>query len=106
MEAVVIAFALGAGAVLAVKRGKRTRRTVARAIGWAAEQAGFVSGRVSEGIAEARRIARDRYRQGREANAARVEMGRAAPSSLAPPSSRGDGSARAEGAVEPNGQAR
>jgi hypothetical protein len=97
MEAALIAFALGAGTVLAVKHGRRTRRTVARAIGWAAEQAGFVSGRVAEGIAEARRIARERYRQGREANVARVEVERGPSSSRPPPSPRADVSVESNG---------
>jgi hypothetical protein len=90
MEATFIAFALGAGTVLVVKHGKRTRRTVARAIGWAAEQAGFVSGRVAEGIAEARRIARERYRHGREANAERLEVEHEPSPSVGPTSPRSD----------------
>jgi len=76
MEAVIVAFALGAGAVVAVKHGRRVLR---RAVGWTAEKTGYVSGRVQETLAETRRIARERFEAGRETDG-RTE--------LPPPSSR------------------
>jgi hypothetical protein len=71
MEAVLFAFVLGAGTVLAAKHGKRVAR---KAIGWTAERTGFISGRVTEALAEARRIARDQYEAGRRENLARTEL--------------------------------
>jgi hypothetical protein len=76
MEAVVLAFALGAGAVVAVKHGRQALR---RAVGWTAEKTGFISGRVRDTLEEARREARERYAVGRD------DDGR---TELPPPSSR------------------
>jgi hypothetical protein len=76
MEAVLFAFALGAGAVVAVKHG---RRALTRAVGWTAEKTGYISGRVKETLAEAKQVARDRYEVGRDTDG-RTE--------LPPPSSR------------------
>lgn len=76
MEAVIVAFALGAGAVAAVKHG---RRAIRLAVGWTAEKTGYVTGRVNETLAEAKRVARERYALGKETEG-RTE--------IAPPSSR------------------
>lgn len=102
MEAVLLAFALGAGTVLAVKHGRKVAR---RAIGWTAERAGFVTGKVTEAIEEARRTAKARFEHGREVNGARTE--------LAPPSSRSPASqsvrppspSRPDGTTGTNGHA-
>jgi hypothetical protein len=77
MEAVILAFALGAGTVVAVKNGRKALR---RVVGWTAEKTGYITGRVQETLAETRRVARERYEAGREVDG-RTE--------LPPPSSRG-----------------
>ena len=76
MEAVIVAFALGAGTIVAVKNGRKALR---RVVGWTAEKTGYITGRVQETLAEARRVARERYETGREGEG-RTE--------LPPPSSR------------------
>ena len=76
MEAVIVAFALGAGAVAAVKHGRRALRS---AVGWTAEKTGYITGRGSETLAEARRVARERYELGKDVDG-RTE--------IAPPSTR------------------
>jgi hypothetical protein len=77
MEAVILALAIGAGSVYAVKNGRKALR---RAVGWTAEKTGFITGRVQQTLAETRRLARERYEAGREADRERTE--------LAPPSPR------------------
>jgi hypothetical protein len=89
MEAVVLAFALGAGTVLAVKHGRKVAR---RAIGWTAEKTGFVTAKVADAVAEARRVARERFERGREPDAGRTEL----PPPSTPP--------RSERAADSNGQ--
>jgi hypothetical protein len=99
MEAVFFAFALGAGTVLAVKHGRRAAR---RAIGWTAERAGFVTGKVTEAIEDARRVARNRFEQGRQANGARTEL---PPPSGGSPASARPSTPRSEATTEANGHA-
>jgi len=71
MEAFAFAFALGAGSVFAARHG---RRFVHRAVGWTAEKTGFLSAQVAEALAEAKRIARERFEQGRDGTASRTEL--------------------------------
>jgi hypothetical protein len=100
MEAVLLAFALGASTVLAVKHGRKVAR---RAIGWTAERAGFVTGKVTEALEQARRTAKSRFEQGRDANGARTEL--APPSSRSPASVRPPSPSRPDGATGTNGHA-
>ncbi len=103
-------LALGAGGVYAVKRG---RGAIRRPVGWTAERAGFISGRVQETLAETRRLARERYEEGRAAYKGRGEMAPtssrsadAAPSVNGTGSSHGHHQARqARQARQVNGQA-
>jgi hypothetical protein len=88
MEAVLFAFVLGAGTVLAAKHGRRVAR---KAIGWTAERTGFISGRVTEALAEARRVAREQYEAGRRENLSRTEL------PPAPASSNGGATAVTQG---------
>jgi hypothetical protein len=80
MEVVVFAFALGAGTVVAVKHGGKI---VKRAIGWTAQTAGWISGRATAAIDDARRTARDEFLRGRERQPPR-SIGGGPPSSRSP----------------------
>jgi len=82
-------LALGAGGVYAVKRG---RGAIRRAVGWTAEKAGFISGRVQETLAETRRLARERYEEGRAAYQERGEIAAPSSRSAGAPSLNGTGS--------------
>jgi hypothetical protein len=64
-------LALGAGGVYAAKHGRGALR---RAVGWTAERAGFITGRIQETLAETRRLARERYDEGVAATRARAEL--------------------------------
>ncbi len=67
-------LALGAGGVYAAGRGRgRGRNAIRRAVGWTAERAGFITGRVQEALAETRREARERYEEGLAATRARAD---------------------------------
>jgi hypothetical protein len=82
MEAVIMVLALGAGGVYAAKRG---RNAIRRAVGWTAERAGFITGRVQEALAETRREARERYDEGLAATRARADSkGEIGPASARP----------------------
>jgi hypothetical protein len=62
MDVLVTGFVLGVGATwLARRRNLEIRGVVA----WTARQAGLISGQVSARVAEARRVAREQYENGR-----------------------------------------
>jgi len=84
MEAVIMVLALGAGGLYAAARG-RGRNVIRRAVGWTAERAGFITGRVQEALAETRREARERYDEGLAATRARADSkGEIGPASARP----------------------
>jgi hypothetical protein len=62
MEAIALAFALGAGTVIAIKHGRSVAK---RAVGWTAERAGWITGRVTDAVKDAKRIARAEFDRGR-----------------------------------------
>jgi hypothetical protein len=63
-------LALGAGGVYVAKRGSGAVR---RAVGWTAERAGFITGRMQESLAETRRLARERYEDGLAATRSKAD---------------------------------
>jgi hypothetical protein len=65
----IIAFALGAGVVIA---GKRGRHMLHRTIRWGADAAGWISGRASQALDEARAIARDEFERTRTEGSSRA----------------------------------
>jgi hypothetical protein len=67
MEAITLGFALGAGAVLLARNGRKRAKV---AIGWAARQAGWIAGRIRSDISAAKNHARDEFERERAANPA------------------------------------
>lgn len=65
MEGITLGIAIGAGAVLLAKNG---RKRVKSAIGWAARQSGWIVARVKSDVATARRVAREEFERERAAN--------------------------------------
>jgi hypothetical protein len=63
MEAVVLAFVLGAGTVVAVRHGRAVARKI---VGFTAQNAGRITGQVRDSIEQARRVARAEYERGRD----------------------------------------
>jgi hypothetical protein len=59
---VVMGLALGAGALLLVKRGRPMFRA---AVGWTARKSGWIASRVQESIKSTRAVAREEYERGR-----------------------------------------
>jgi hypothetical protein len=59
----IIAFVLGAGTVLA---GKRGTRVVKNGIGWTARRMGYFSKHAAIALAEARRLTRQEFTRGRD----------------------------------------
>jgi hypothetical protein len=96
MEAFAFAFALGAGTVFAARHGRRFMR---RAVGWTAETTGSLSAQAAEALAEAKRIARVRYEQGREGNGARTELRAQAP--IAPAAGEANGAPSSTAGLSP-----
>jgi hypothetical protein len=90
MEVVLMVLALGAGGVYAVKRGRKGLRS---AVGWTAEKAGFITGRLQETLAETTQIAKTRYEEGlaaiRDDKQARGETPSPRNGSIPPPSLNG-----------------
>ena len=66
MDMLMFACALGAGAIVASKGGRRIAR---RALGWSARKAGALSAQATEAIGEARRLAREEFERARDAQA-------------------------------------
>jgi hypothetical protein len=69
MEAILLGVAIGAGAVLVLKRSKLAVRG---ALGWTARTAGKLTGQVAQAIDASKRHVRDEYARGREANLERM----------------------------------
>jgi hypothetical protein len=83
MEAIALGIAIGAGAVLALRNGRKSARLV---VGWAARQAGWVSGQVNRAVESTRRVTREEYTRGREENLAKIaEMPPLSVRSVPPP---------------------
>ena len=69
MEAIALGIAIGAGAVLALRNGRERAK---KAVGWAARQAGWISGQVNVAVENAKRVAREEFSRGRDENLARI----------------------------------
>jgi hypothetical protein len=59
---VIMGLALGAGALLLVKKG---RPMVRAAVGWTARKSGWIASRVKASVDDAKAMARDEYARGR-----------------------------------------
>jgi hypothetical protein len=79
MDAILLGVAIGAGAVLVLKRSKLAVRG---ALGWTARTAGKISGQVVASIDATKRHVRDQYSKGRDASLER--MNEIAPTSTRP----------------------
>jgi hypothetical protein len=59
---VVMGLALGAGALLFVKKA---RPMIRRAVGWTARKSGWIASRVKASVDDAKAVARDEFARGR-----------------------------------------
>lgn len=65
MEGITLGIAIGAGAMLLAKNGRKRAKA---AIGWAARQSGWLVARVRSDVAMAKEVAREEFERERRAN--------------------------------------